>query len=79
MKKYRAVLIDIDGTLLDFEKAECRGVQAVMKLYGVVPDHNKVARYQEINQNFWRRYEKGRLPGPRSVRDVIPCSLEKWE
>lgn len=61
MKKYRAVLIDIDGTLLDFEKAECHGVQAVMKLYGVVPDHNKVARYREINQNFWRRYEKGEI------------------
>ena len=36
--KMKALLIDIDGTLLDFRQAEIRGISAVLEHYGIAPD-----------------------------------------
>ena len=35
--KIRALLIDIDGTLLDFRQSEALGISAIMEHYGVTP------------------------------------------
>lgn len=40
-EKYKVVLMDIDGTLLDFDQAETDGIRQVMKAYGVCPDREK--------------------------------------
>lgn len=59
--KTKALLIDIDGTLLDFRQAEIRGIDAVMEHYGVDPDREKEQRYHDINQIFWQKYERGEI------------------
>ncbi len=59
--KMKALLIDIDGTLLDFRQAEVKGIDAVMEHYGVSPDEEKEKRYHEINQLFWQKYERGEI------------------
>ena len=40
-KEYQAILMDVDGTLLDFNKAEVLGIREVMKAYGVEPSKEK--------------------------------------
>ena len=35
MKKYEVLLFDVDGTLLDFNKAEEDGIEALLAKFGV--------------------------------------------
>ena len=35
MKKYQVLLFDVDGTLLDFDKAERIGIERVLTHFGV--------------------------------------------
>ena len=41
-KKYRAVLLDVDGTLLDFNQAEAEGMKVVLKAYGFEPTKERL-------------------------------------
>ena len=59
--KMKALLIDIDGTLLDFRQAEIRGISAVLEHYGIAPDGEKTKRYHDLNQRFWQKYERGEI------------------
>ena len=35
MKKYGVLLFDVDGTLLDFDRAEEMGIEGLLEHYGV--------------------------------------------
>ena len=35
MKKYDVLLFDVDGTLLDFDRAEEMGIEGLLEHYGV--------------------------------------------
>ena len=35
MKKYDVLLFDVDGTLLDFDRAEEMGIEGLLEYYGV--------------------------------------------
>lgn len=59
--KIRALLIDIDGTLLDFKQSEALGISAIMEHYGVTPTPELAAHYHDVNQSFWHKYEKGEI------------------
>lgn len=59
--KIRALLIDIDGTLLDFRQSEALGISAIMEHYGVTPTPELAAHYHDVNQSFWHKYEKGEI------------------
>lgn len=61
-KSFTTVLLDVDGTLLDFNEAERRGVRAVMKAYGVEPTKALEQRYHEINKKYWKAFEQGAIP-----------------
>ena len=64
-KKYQVVLMDVDGTLLDFNKAEVLGIREVMKAYGVEPTMEREALYHEINKGLWESFERGEIPKQR--------------
>lgn len=55
------VLIDLDDTLLDFKKSEARAITATMKEYGVVPNEQRIKRYSEINDLYWKKLERKEL------------------
>lgn len=59
---YTTILLDVDGTLLDFDEAERRGVRTVMRSKGVEPTRFLEQRYHEINKKYWKAYEKGEIP-----------------
>lgn len=58
----KSLLWDIDGTLLDFKAAEKAALRACFSVFhlGECSDE-MIARYSEINQNYWRRLEAGKL------------------
>ena len=59
---YQAVLWDVDGTLLDFEKSERYGILSCMKEFGIEGcDDAMLRRYAEINRICWEALERGEM------------------
>lgn len=61
----KAVLWDIDGTLLDFLKAETHGIRTCFAKYnlGECTD-DMLARYSKINRKWWQRLERNECTKP---------------
>lgn len=55
------VLWDIDGTLMDFKKAEHEALYKALSSFGYVPGEEDIALYSRVNDSCWKRYEKGEL------------------
>ena len=49
MRTYRDILLDVDGTLLDFGAAEQVGIAAVLARYGFEADEERIRLYHRIN------------------------------
>lgn len=57
--KYKVILFDIDGTLLDFDRTEKESIKKTMEAYGVTSTPERVSLYHEINQGMWKAFERG--------------------
>ena len=58
----RAILWDVDGTLLDFLAAEKAAVQRLFGEFGLgTCTDGMVARYSAINDAYWKRLERGEI------------------
>lgn len=56
--KFKAILMDNDGTLMDFKRAEVNALESVLDMLGITqPDAFQV--YNEINDRCWKDFEKG--------------------
>ena len=65
MKKYEVLLFDVDGTLLDFDKAEEEGIEGLLKHFNVpVTEENKHS-YHVINKRYWEMLERGEITRDR--------------
>ena len=58
---YQTLLLDIDGTLLDFQKGEDYALHQVFQNHGyeLTPEMQKV--YERINRSLWDAYELGEI------------------
>lgn len=59
--KYKFLLFDADGTLLDFKKSEDEAVREALAMNGFVADDADVALYSEINDGLWKKLERGEI------------------
>ena len=59
--KYKWLLFDADGTLLDYEKSEKYSLKQAFKLAGVEMLPEYLERYQTINAFLWSELEKGKI------------------
>jgi len=61
MKKYKTLLFDADGTLLDFRSTEQHALETTFQNHHI--DFTKEIRqlYDQINQPLWKQYEQGLL------------------
>lgn len=59
--KYRVLLFDVDGTLLDFQEAERQGLRQVLLSEGVAPTPELEQQYHEINKRYWAAFERGEI------------------
>lgn len=59
MKKYKTILFDVDGTLLDFKATENKALKTVFANHNIdlTPEIRKM--YDNINHPLWAQYEKG--------------------
>lgn len=59
--RYQTILLDADGTLLDFERSEAEAVREAMRENGISPTETLVKRYSEINDSLWKKLERGEI------------------
>ncbi len=59
--KYKYILFDADGTLLDFERSEAEAVAEAMVMHGVEPTKENICLYSEINDGLWKMLERGEI------------------
>ena len=58
----KAILWDVDGTLLDFAAAEKAAIQRLFQEFGLGEcTDDMVARYSAINDGYWKRLERGEI------------------
>lgn len=62
----KVILWDIDGTLLDFEKAEKQAIRTCFEVFdlGECTD-DMIARYSVINKGYWERLERKEMTKPQ--------------
>lgn len=61
-KTYKALFFDADKTLLDFHKAEKRGLEAVFARHHIPLTEEIRQYYLELNGALWESYERGEIP-----------------
>lgn len=64
MKKlanFRTILLDVDGTLFDFEASERNALSETFKKYGYVLTEEIRNTYERINKDLWKQYEQGKI------------------
>lgn len=61
MNGYSSLFLDLDNTLLDFDKAEAAAIRLVLQKHGLPCSTETVKKYSEINLSYWKRYERGEI------------------
>lgn len=61
----KVILWDVDGTLLDFKKAEYESIKACFEVFqlGECTD-DMIKRYSAINHRYWEMLERGEITKP---------------
>ena len=58
--KYKTLLFDLDGTILDYSKAEAAALFGAYGIvFGTTPPDDLLPVYQKINSGLWKEFEKG--------------------
>lgn len=65
---YRAIWLDVDGTLMDFQAASRRGFARVMRSLGLPGDGAALERFERINHDLWSAHERGEIPREQVLR-----------
>ena len=62
---YKAILWDIDGTLLNFLKSENAAIKECFRMFGLPECTDEMVNvYSEINESYWKRLECGEITKP---------------
>jgi len=65
----KVILWDIDGTLLNFEKAEKYAIRKCFSLFGLGECTDEMlAGYSIINRKYWEKLERGELSKPEVLK-----------
>ncbi len=58
---FQFVLFDLDNTLLDFAACERRALETALAAFGVSMTPEMQRRYSAINDDKWKRFERGEI------------------
>ncbi len=65
----KTLLWDVDGTLLDFGKAEEYGIRKCFEIFSLGECTDEMlSRYSVINKKYWEMLERGELTKPQVLR-----------
>ena len=62
--EYTTLLLDMDGTFLDFEAAEKSAFMTAMTRHSYPAGEGEYACYQRINHGLWEAFERGEIDKP---------------
>lgn len=68
-QKYDVILLDVDGTLLDFNQSEAWGMAKVLEAYGFEPTPERLELYHQVNNAAWNAFERGEVTKEKLVCD----------
>ena len=76
MSKFETLLFDADNTLFDFSRAEKNALTDTLNAFGVVPTEALIVSYSRINDEMWRRLERGEISKEalRTARFAVFCN-----
>lgn len=57
--KYEWLLFDLDGTLLDFKKAEAKALAATFAEFDEPSNGRIIEQYHQVNSQIWLEFEQG--------------------
>ena len=66
---YKKLLLDVDGTLLDFDASAARSLEILFESRNYPYNEAVFPLYEKINQSLWERYERGELARERVLVD----------
>lgn len=75
--KYKKLLLDVDGTLLDFDKSAEKALETLFGQRGYPYNETIFPLYEEINVGLWERYERGEIPRERVLVDRFTIMFER--
>ena len=75
--KYTTLLLDLDETLFDFSKSEKFAIDKLMEKYNIPVTEENRRLYSEINDEKWKRLERGELTRPQLFRERFADFFEK--
>ncbi|WP_215189265.1 YjjG family noncanonical pyrimidine nucleotidase [Exiguobacterium sp. s6] len=61
MKRYEAILFDVDDTLLDFKQSEHVALEQLLAAHNVRMTDELKQQYVMINNGLWRAFERGEV------------------
>lgn len=56
---FKTILLDLDGTLLDFDKSAHASMKKLLNAHGLPYDDSLYDEYEEINLGLWEEHERG--------------------
>lgn len=68
-EKYRVLLLDVDGTLLDFHASERQGIRELLTEYGFSATDALLDQYHQINEGYWQAFNRGEITKERLCRE----------
>ena len=76
---YHTVLLDLDHTLVDFDGAELRAYDFVMRKHGLLSPMDHFDRYHKINADLWGAVERGEILPPAVGRKRFEIFLDELQ
>ena len=75
--KYTTLLLDLDETLFDFSKSEKFAIDKLMEKYNIPVTEENRRLYSEINDEKWKKLERGELTRPQLFHERFADFFEK--
>ncbi len=72
----RALLLDLDDTLLDFHAAERFALSETLKEFGIPPKEEYITAYSRLNHAMWQKMEAGGITKDELRATRFPLFLE---
>lgn len=73
LKKYNYILLDVDDTLLDFQRSQNESIKNAFKLQNIEITDEILNKYSELNVQLWKDYEKNII----TTKEIFDTRFQK--
>ncbi len=77
MKRYSTLLLDADGTLLDFDQAEEIALRTVYGRHGIPCTKENLNTYFKVNQALWKQLERNEITKEELIQTRFPITFDQ--